>query len=54
LCAGELRATDGEGLDALERCLRAAQLAELLLAGGSDGRLLGGADSLLSSPSSAS
>jgi DNA mismatch repair ATPase MutS len=51
---GELRATDGEGLDALERCLLAVQPAELLLAGGADGRLLDDADSLLSSPSSAS
>jgi DNA mismatch repair protein MutS len=54
VCTGELRATDGEGLDALERCLRAAQPAELLLAAGADGRLLDGADSLLSSPPSAS
>jgi hypothetical protein len=54
VCTGELRATDGEGLDTLERCLRAAPPAELLLAVGAEGRLLDGADSLLSWPSSAS
>jgi DNA mismatch repair protein MutS len=40
VCTGEMRATDGEGLEALEAILRAAQPAEVLVPAGQGGSLV--------------
>lgn len=46
VCTGEMRATEVEGLEALEEVLRAAQPAEVLVPAGSDGKALRGGGSL--------